>query len=1064
MNMRNLFLAAALAVSSVSARTTFTNDIAEMSFDGAGRIISLRERDTGRELVEKEQRHQFTFIGRPGKLAYPVRMEPRGNDRWAWILNPAKGGGEVVFSVKSFGKGWTFTCEKVPEDAERVFMLEINIPKWCNQRGYSAHMLSDDDSGICTRSYDVSVAMRIHSTYMRMEVEKPHPLAGWRAGMVVGARRHLVEGLRQMTREAGVPTTINGGAWSLGAEANRGSYVFADLWSFQTDDWIDLALRGGLSTIHLHSWWKSLGHYRYNKALYPEGAASWSNTVAKIHAAGLKAGFHTLTGCIRATDEWVASEDCTNLLDRCTHKLTRPFAPEDTVLYVDDMPDNLHHTFLAYGSYGNAIRIGREVFQYTGVKRDKPYAFTGIKRAAFKTPLNKETIPAGEEAHCLFQHYAAFYPKPDSPLADKLGEEIGLACKEGNLDQIYLDGAEGVTDRYVNDKIRDRIVPHLPKTLLIEGSNNDAYNWWFLSRYGAWDRVMYGVKRLHDTHLRLIENARKGNLLEPQMGWWMPWTGCDLSRTHMLDDMEYFASHNAGVDTASALQGMNNVGYLPYSTMRQLTLYGWYERFRLARAFAPGVQERFAEPRSEYRLRQGKDGAWTVAPVTAVVQRVTGHPDGSDRWSFELAEKRTASIRVEALWTELPAANAVTLVSPDDMDSLSLYSPTTRVSFALAKATDTEHGEVLDFKAHNRSASPFGACAIATRKWEDSNCLSLNGNRAFGAWVKGDGKGGAIIFEVQSPRLYGFGISHHVAWNDFTGWRHLTFLLRERDADAMRDFAWPVGFNPMPMCASRIDTNHVGSVAVMLNDLPCNRDVNVQVGEIHAMRAERNRTSGGTLAVNGRRIAIPFAMESGEFAELDGGEWRRYSSQGDLLEKTPGPQVELSAGENVMHYAVGKADRGTSRAEVTVFACGKPNAALKPMREWNGGQKKSLSYEAVMPSIYAPSRGVVDLSPIAVRPGEKATLQLFVRGPVDDPAICIGGGKWTFPAKVGAGQRLLCRDGVNWMVQDRRRRTLASGKLETPLPTLTGANGVVFGSAAPEKADAMVEFVKRYVE
>ena len=66
------------------------------------------------------------------------------------------------------------------------------------------------------------------------------------------------------------------------------------------------------------------------------------------------------------------------------------------------------------------------------------------------------------------------------------------------------------------------------------------------------------------------------------------------------------------------------------------------------------------------------------------MQRVTGHPDGSDRWNFELAEKRTAAIRVEALWTELPAENAVTLISPDDMDSLSLYSPTTRVSFALA--------------------------------------------------------------------------------------------------------------------------------------------------------------------------------------------------------------------------------------------------------------------------------------------------------------------------------------------------------------------------------------------
>ena len=1060
MKSASVFGAVALAAMSAIAGVSLTNDIAVMTFDKVGRISSLRERDTGRELVENGKFHQFVFIGRPKRLAYPVRMEARGPDRWAWVLNPEKGGGEVVCSFRSFGKGWTVTCEEVPPDTERIYMLEIGIPRWCTQRGYCAHMLSDDDSGICTRSYDVSVAMRIHPTYMRIDVEKPHTLTGWKVGLVAGARRHLVEALRQMTREAGVPTTINGGAWSLGAEANRGSYVFADLWSFQTDDWIDFALRGGFSTIHLHSWWRSLGHYRYNKALFPEGAVSWSNTVAKIHAAGLKAGFHTLTGCIRATDEWVASEDCTNLLDRCTHVLSRPFAPEDRILYVDDKPDNLHHTFLAYGSYGNAIRIGREVFQYTGVRREKPYAFTGIKRGAFKTPRNTETIPAGAQAHCLFQHYSAFYPKPDSPLADKLGAEIGAACREGNLDQIYLDGAEGVTDRYVNDKIRDRIVPHLPKSLLIEGSNNDAYNWWFLSRYGAWDRVMYGVKRLHDKHLRLVDYARKGNLLEPQMGWWHPWSGCDLSRGHFLDDMEYVASHNAGADTASALQGVNAIGYLPYAVMRQITLYGWYERFRLSRAFAPGIRERFAAHRAEHRLRQGRDGVWTVSSVTSIVRRVSG----SDRWSVALPEARSAAIRVEALWTDMPTTNAVTLISPADLPSLESYSPTTRVSFASARVSDAEHGDVIDFKVHNRSASSFGACAILTRKWDDSNCLSLKGNRAFGAWVKGDGQGGVIVFELQSPRLYGFGISHHVAKNDFAGWRHLTFLLRERDAAEMSDLAWPVGFNPMPMCASRIDTNHVGSVAIMLNDLPPGRDVNVQVGEVSAMLAEKNHAQAGTLVVNGRDVQVPFAMESGEFAELENGEWRHYSAQGDLLGKHSGVNLPLAAGENTFAYKGGTVDRGLSRAEVTVFACGRQENALKPLGERSPELRKALAYEAVMPSVYAPSRGVVDIEPVIVRPGEKASLQVFVRGPVENPSIAIGGKAWTFQTKVGVGQRLICRDGRNWIVQDKRRKTLASGTLVEPLPVLTGFNSVEFGSSTPEKADAEIELVKIYNE
>ena len=51
MNAVSVFGAAALAAMSAAADVALTNDIAVMTFDKFGRISSLRERDTGRELT-----------------------------------------------------------------------------------------------------------------------------------------------------------------------------------------------------------------------------------------------------------------------------------------------------------------------------------------------------------------------------------------------------------------------------------------------------------------------------------------------------------------------------------------------------------------------------------------------------------------------------------------------------------------------------------------------------------------------------------------------------------------------------------------------------------------------------------------------------------------------------------------------------------------------------------------------------------------------------------------------------------------------------------------------------
>ena len=59
--------------------------------------------------------------------------------------------------------------------------------------------------------------------------------------------------------------------------------------------------------------------------------------VRKVHAAGLKAGMHTLTGCIQPNDPWVTPVPDTRLAaDRYT--LAADMDENDTILTVEKPP------------------------------------------------------------------------------------------------------------------------------------------------------------------------------------------------------------------------------------------------------------------------------------------------------------------------------------------------------------------------------------------------------------------------------------------------------------------------------------------------------------------------------------------------------------------------------------------------------------------------------------------------------------------------------------------------------------------------------------------------------
>jgi len=560
-----------------------------------------------------------------------------------------RGYGSAVIDVETCRDFFTFTVRSLTltnADTLTFCALPIAVAKY---RGEMANMLSDDTDAVCLRGYDLPVEMAIKGNALHVWTTEAHGLSGWRAGLAVGPKTEMPLMLRAMAEQAGVPHSRLGGPWSLGAEENRGSYLFADLTLASTEDWIEIARRGGFSTLHLHGWWKTLGHYDVNTNFYPRGLADMRDSVARIHAAGLRAGIHTLTGCIDTRDAWVTPEANPHFIPFDTYTLAHALSPSDTVLYVNEPPSARHDVVFTYMSNGNAIRIGSEIVQYSEVSREKPYAFGKCVRGAFET--HPDAHPAGARADYLQQRYMAFYPEPDSPLADDLAEGIAHVFNACKLDQLYFDGSEGMMSRYGVDSMRHKIFQRLKGDPLIEASCHGKHNWWFHSRLGAWDHPVWAAKRFQDKHIATSAQYRDTDLLEPQMGWWAPRMPTSQARGHFLDEMEYFACKNLGLDAAMSVQGVN-VSYrpLPFHVEKQFTVLGWYEHLRLARYFDSQTVSRVSVPGEEFRLRLNRAGLWQFTPVDLMTHRISALGNGSEVWSVcNPYAEQPVSTRIEAL-------------------------------------------------------------------------------------------------------------------------------------------------------------------------------------------------------------------------------------------------------------------------------------------------------------------------------------------------------------------------------------------------------------------------------
>lgn len=1047
-------MAASWTARAAAGGVTLDGAQAVLALDDAGRAVSLRERATGRELLAAPT--PFVSVVRAGGASVAAcRLERRADGALAFSF--PGGAGEAVLRAEPVGKGdgWSFTLASlaVPEAATvRMGHVRPVCATWC---GTMANALSDERSAVALRAYDLGLAMSAsRNGGLLVRSEAGREPRGLRFGLVAGPRDGFVAQLRALSRASGAPLSDVGGAWSLGTEACRGSYLFADLSRDSVDDWIDLAERGGFRTLHIHGWWRWLGHSPVDTNRFPRGLADMKATVDRIHAAGLQAGMHSLTACIDPyRDPWITPVCSTSLVADATYTLAAPLAADATEIRVAEPPVAKHDLVFTYASNGNFLRLGHEVVQYAGVRREPPFAFTGCRRGFFGT--TPAAHPAGARCDYLHQRYIAFYPDPDSPLADDLAARLARVRNVCGIDAFYFDGSEGMGTRYGIDRMRHLVFWKFARPPVVEASCWGAHNWWFHSRIGAWDHAVWGARRFHDAHLRAtVDEARRANFMEPQLGWWQPRVGSARARGHFPEEMEYFAGKNAGFDVAMSQQGVNVTGG-PASEflVRQFTLLGWYERARLARAFTPAARARLAAPRAEARLRQGADGVWTLAPVTSVVRRVS-EPSARE-WRFTLPRAAEGTLRVEALYDAARNRAGTNLLTAADAPQMAL-----RTAPGLRAAVAGVGQDGLRLAATNTApagrAAPSWVGAVRTYPFPYRD---LGEAAAFTLRVKGDGSGAVLNLQLEMAREYHGALCEHYVTLDFTGWRDVTLLARERDADAFADLAWPYGAWPVLVHRNPYDGRHVKAVSLWLNGVPAGGGAAVEVADLRAAPTAKPVLKGASVTVNGRRFAVPFALEAGEYAELEDGAWIRYSERGESLARVAAREaVRLAAGTNRCAFA--SAPGGGTRAEVTILARGAAVPAFGPL---TAEQRGALAYEAMRPFVHAPAQGFDATPRLTVRPGETAQLEVTVLGPATEPAFDFGArGRVVFPVALTAGERLVCRDGRNWRVLAAPRRERARGALARPLPLCAGGLDWTFSTSGVADR-ARVEVVKRYV-
>ena len=412
---------------------------------------------------------------------------------------------------------------------------------------------------------------------------------------------------------------------------NASIYWASDVVPTNVEEHIAFAKKGGFRMMLLYylSVTDSRGYLAYStlpdydwRAEFPNGERDVAAMLAKIKAAGITPGIHTLQTHIGFKSRYVTpvADPRLNLKRRFT--LARPLGASDDGsrdLYVFENPEGS-----PMFKECRVLQFGGEMISYEGFSTERPWRFTGIVRGHLDTRLQDH--PAGQIGGVLdVSEFGArsCYIDQRTDLQDEVAERFAKIWNCG-FEFAYFDGSEGVNSPcgiYVSLAQYRMVKKFDHPPLFTEGAAKSHFGWHLQAGSNAFD--MFGPGEFKD---RIVKHPlaeaplMRKDFTRVDFGWWGVFMPGEIDvRTKRAEigtqpDMwEYGTSKAAAWDCPATIKiyGIGKTKKHPRCDDLFETIRRW-EDVRVRHWLTPSQKEMLKDPAREFHLFANDAGEYEL--------------------------------------------------------------------------------------------------------------------------------------------------------------------------------------------------------------------------------------------------------------------------------------------------------------------------------------------------------------------------------------------------------------------------------------------------------------------
>jgi len=339
---------------------------------------------------------------------------------------------------------------------------------------------------------------------------------------------------------------------------------------------------------------------------------------------------------------------------------------------------------------------------------------------------------------------------------------------------------------------------------------------------------------------------------------------------------------------------------------------------RHANYFPESVKEKLKVPEDEYTLIHDSDGKWKFQSMQYSKHRINGINGWSNIWNMESKfDNQPLKLRMETLMSAEPYDSAESILVSDFTD-MSLFSDRANAQGINASLIPSAENSAI-YTAMNDNATAVASWSKFGRHFTD---LNLSNHQALGVWIKGDGKGEVLNFQIKSPEHISGGIGEHYVIVDFVEWRY--FELIEPEGECFEEYKWPYG-GAYSIYRESPSYSNIESISLWYNNIPAGDSVKCEIKPIKAMPLKTIKIINPKITIKDKTITFPVEIETGCYLEFNSmSDCKLYGQKGELLSEVV-PQGEvpiIEKGDNKIKMSCDNSDNINIRARVTLISKG----------------------------------------------------------------------------------------------------------------------------------------------